>query len=186
MSSKLSRREFTGLAVGSAVAALSVAHPLRAFPAVPGPIQSVTKHEGVFNGARVPYTARVETIDVADPDGRASARLVATSYLASGAGTQRPVIFLFNGGPIVSSAILHMGAFGPKRVAFPANLQANPATFPLVRNEYTLLDVADLVFFDPAGTGFSRVADGTNPQDYFSVDADGRQTTQFIVAWSRK
>lgn len=186
MSSKLSRREFTGLAVSSAVATLSMAHPLHAFQGVPVPIRSVTTHEGVFNSVRVPYTASVETIDVADPDGKASARLVATSYLASGAGTQRPVIFLFNGGPIVSSAILHMGAFGPKRVAFPNNLQANPATFPLVRNEYTVLDVADLVFFDPAGTGFSRVTNGTNPQAYFSVSADGRQTTQFIVAWSRK
>lgn len=189
MNSKLSRREFTGLAVGSAVAALTVAHPLRAsLPArTPmAPIQSVTHHEGVFGGVRVPYTASVETIDIADPDGKASARLAATSYVASKSSTQRPVLFLFNGGPIVSSAILHMGAFGPKRVAYPNNLKADPATFPLVANDYTVLDAADLVFFDPAGTGYSHVTGTTKPQAYFSVDADGRQTTQFIAAWSRK
>jgi carboxypeptidase C (cathepsin A) len=45
------------------------------------------------------------------------------------------------------------------------------------------LDVADLVFIDPASTGYSRVLPGTVPQAYFSVAADGQQVTAFISNW---
>ncbi|MHB8055780.1 MAG: S10 family peptidase, partial [Candidatus Aminicenantales bacterium] len=96
------------------------------------------------------------------------------------------MIFVFNGGPIVSSTTLHMAAFGPKRVAFPDDITADPLTFPLIDNTYTVLDAADLVFFDPAGTGLSRVDEGTAPNAYFSVDDDARQFAQFVAAWSAK
>ena len=38
-----------------------------------------------------------------------------------GGDADRPVTFVFNGGPGASSAYLHMGAVGPQRVAFPAD-----------------------------------------------------------------
>jgi len=47
-----------------------------------------------------------------------------------------------------------------------------------------VLDSADLVFFDPAGTGFSRVAPGVDPESYFSVAADGQQLAQLVIEWS--
>jgi carboxypeptidase C (cathepsin A) len=146
-----------------------------------------TRHQGIFNGRKVDYTTEIEEIDVSDGDKGPSARLVSISYIAQAAehSSSRPVIFIFNGGPIVPSVFLHMAAFGPKRVAFPDDLTADPATFPLVDNTYTVLDAADLVFFDPAGTGLSRVTDNTAPDAYFSVDADARQLTQFVETWSK-
>jgi carboxypeptidase C (cathepsin A) len=48
------------------------------------------------------------------------------------------------------------------------------------------LDAADLVFFDPAGTGFSRTLGDTALEDYFSVSADAQQTAAFIAAWLEK
>ncbi len=143
--------------------------------------------QGTFNGVRVDYTALVERIPVADSAANTAADLVAFSYIAqSSAGKQRPVIFVFNGGPISPSVFLHMLALGPKRLAVPDDLSADPAKFKTVDNTYTVLDVADIVFFDPASTGYSRVAGSTPPNAYFSVDADARQLTQFIQAWSRK
>jgi len=149
--------------------------------------QSSTRHQGQFNGQTVDYTAVIEETLVTDGEEGSSARLISISYIRDGIedNTSRPVIFIFNGGPIVPSVYLHMAAFGPKRIAFPDDLEADPSTFPLVDNSYTVLDAADLVFFDPAGTGFSRVSEGTAPDAYFSVEADARQLTQFVEAWSR-
>jgi carboxypeptidase C (cathepsin A) len=148
----------------------------------------VSVHQGVFNGKHVAYKASVEAVVVADGSGKPAARLVDTSYIATSAGNaaKRPVIFAFNGGPITPSDIIHMGMLGPKRVAVPDDVAANPSTYKVVDNHYTLLDVADLVFIDPASTGFSRVLDGVDPKSYFSVPADAQQVAAFIVEWSRK
>lgn len=146
---------------------------------------SITEHHGIFNGKRVRYTANVESYRISDGVKGPAADLVAISYLAAGVEElNRPVIFVFNGGPISPSIYLHMAAFGPRRVAFPDDLSADPATFQLADNPYTVLDVADIVFFDPASTGYSRVAAGVKPEAYFSIDADARQLVQFMRAWS--
>ena len=146
----------------------------------------ITHHKGTFNGKSVKYDAFVEPIIVNDSSGKPGARLVTISYVAKQSkAVDRPVLFVFNGGPITSSSTLHMGALGPKRVAIPDDLAADPKTFHTVDNTYTVLDVADLVFFDPAGTGFSRVQPGVDPSSYFSVTADGQQLAQLIIEWSR-
>ena len=153
-----------------------------------GPAHAVvTHHAGVFNGKHITYDAAVEPLVVNGEDGRPAARLVAISYVATGKlGTRpRPVIFAFNGGPIVSSDAIHMGALGPKRVAIPNDLKTDPKSFRTVENGYSVLDVADIVFFDPAGTGFSRVLQGVDPQSYFSVNGDAQQLTQFVIEWSK-
>ena len=148
----------------------------------------ITHHSGTFNGRHVDYEAIVEPIVVADPAGKPAARLVPIAYLSISEAepSKRPVLFVFNGGPISPSSVLHMGALGPKRVAIPDDLTADPGKFQTVDNPYTVLDVADIVFFDPAGTGFSRVLPGVEPKSYFSVTADGQQLAQLIVEWSRK
>jgi carboxypeptidase C (cathepsin A) len=146
----------------------------------------ITHHTGVFDGKKVKYEAIVEPIVVNDTSGKPAARLVAVSYIANAAkGSHRPVLFVFNGGPIAASDALHMGALGPKRVAIPDDLDADPKTFRIVDNHYTVLDVADLVFFDPAGTGFSRTLNGVDPAGYFSVTADGQQLAQFVIEWCK-
>jgi len=148
----------------------------------------VTRHSGVFNNVAVDYDARVEPIDVKDAAGKPGARLVAVSYVAANRSdaASRPVLFIFNGGSIGPSSILHMGAFGPKRVHVPDDIKADPSTFKLVDNVYTVLDVADLVFFDPATTGFSRTLPGVDPANYFSTIADSQQLVQLIIEWSTK
>lgn len=155
-----------------------------AVPAAPRP-PVVTRHSGIFNGQSIRYTATVEPIDVPDAQGKPSARIVSFAYTADELANPatRPVIFAFNGGPITASLWLHIGIMGPKRVAMPEDLAASPATYRLVDNSYSPLDTADIVCFDPASTGFSRVLPGTNPESYYSVAADGQQTTAFISAW---
>lgn len=145
----------------------------------------VSDHVGTFAGKRVPYRAHVEAFEAKGLDDRPTARIAAISYIATDASPERPVLFVFNGGPIGPSAILHMGAFGPKRVAVPDDIDAPPSTFRFVDNPHTVLDVADLVFFDPAGTGFSRLLPGVDPKSQFGNVADSRQLQQLVLEWTR-
>ncbi len=145
----------------------------------------ITHHTGTFNGRRMRYTAAVESIDVPDAKGNPAARLVSFAYTDDDRhdAATRPVMFVFNGGPITASLWLHIGVMGPKRVAVPDDLTADPNTYELVDDIYSPLDVADLVFIDPASTGYSRVLPGTAPESYFSVVSDAQQVTAFIAAW---
>lgn len=143
----------------------------------------VTAHRGTFGGTAIAYDATVEPVVVDGLDGKPAARLVATSYIARGAAQDRPVAFVFNGGPIGPTALLHMGIFGPKRVAVPDDINADPATFRVVDNPYMPLDATDVVIFDPANTGYSRTLPGIAPESQFSNAADARQLAQLVPRW---
>jgi carboxypeptidase C (cathepsin A) len=98
--------------------------------------------------------------------------------------TSRPVFFLFNGGPGSGSVWLQMGAFGPKRVAIPSDARDDGAPpYPLLDNPDSLLDVADLVFIDPPGTGFSYLTRDTNPKKYYGLEQDAEAVAKVIRLW---
>ncbi|MGD8395837.1 MAG: peptidase S10 [Candidatus Eiseniibacteriota bacterium] len=84
------------------------------------------------------------------------AHLFHTAYLAKNGGTDRPLTFVFNGGPGAASAYLHMGALGPQRVVFGDSGSLPVPPTRVVDNAETWLAFTDLVFIDPVGTGFSR------------------------------
>jgi carboxypeptidase C (cathepsin A) len=84
----------------------------------------------------------------------------------------RPVTFLYNGGPGSSTVWLHMGAFGPKRVVTADDSHTPAAPYPVVNNDYSLLDVSDLVFVDAPGTGFSRISGKDREKAFYGVDQD--------------
>jgi carboxypeptidase C (cathepsin A) len=107
------------------------------------------------------------------------------AYLADGAPADtRPITFVFNGGPGASSAYLHVGALGPRRVAFGAAGEVLAPPVRLVDNQETWLAFTDLVFVDPVGTGFSRIVNrreakapagkaGEAPeQEFFALNRD--------------
>ncbi len=93
----------------------------------------------------------------------------------------RPITFSFNGGPGSSSVWLHLGVFGPKRVAY-ADEKGNPGAPPygVIPNDHTLLDVSDFVFIDPVSTGFSRAEEGTSAKDFHGVEKDIESVGEFI------
>ncbi|MFN3311999.1 MAG: S10 family peptidase [Hyphomonas sp.] len=143
---------------------------------------------GVFGGETVNYTAAIERIRIAPGGDLPPAELVTISYVAEtdSPPAERPVLFVFNGGPISASLWLHIGAVGPQRVHAPDDLDAPLEEFSLVANGHSPLDAADLVFFDPASTGFSRVEEGEDASKYFSVRTDAAQFVAFAEAWLSK
>lgn len=150
---------------------------------VPAPNVSVTKHKGVFGGKTISYTASTGETYLKDKDGKPLAAIYATSYVKDGGDKKRPITFLYNGGPGSGSLWLHMGAFGPKRVVLPDAQDDGAPPYPVVDNAESLLDVTDLVFIDPVGTGFSHAIGKKDPKDYWGVSADAKSIAEYIRLW---
>ncbi|KQX17678.1 MULTISPECIES: S10 family peptidase [unclassified Sphingomonas] len=154
-----------------------------AAPVLP-PNVSVTRHKGSFGGQSVAYTATTGETYLTDKEDRPVAAIFATSYVRDGGDPKtRPVTFLYNGGPGSGSLWLHMGAFGPKRVVLPDGKDDGAPPYPVIDNPESLLDVTDLVFIDPVGTGFSHTLGGKDPKEYWGVSADAKSVAEFIRKW---
>ncbi|MGB8840915.1 MAG: peptidase S10 [Aliidongia sp.] len=117
----------------------------------------------------------------------AEAAMSYVAYFAHGKpGQNRPVTFIFNGGPGSSTVWLHMGAFGPKRVVTPDDSHAPAAPYQLINNDSSLLDASDLVFVDAPGTGFGRIAGKDKEKAFYGVDADAYAFAEFISGFLTK
>ena len=156
----------------------------------PAPVQVVvpqvvtTKMSGTFGGQRVPFTATMAETILKTEDGTPRAAIVTTAYVREPRDAARPVTFLFNSGPGSGSVWLQMGAFGPKRVVIPGDGRDDGAPpYPLVDNPDSLLDVTDLVFIDPPGTGFSHLIGKTDPKEFYGVTADAKAVAEVIRLW---
>ena len=123
--------------------------------------------------------------DSDNPQAEASVFYVA--YFKKGApAADRPITFLYNGGPGSSSVWLHMGAFGPRRVITADDSHTPAAPYRLAENAYSLLDASDLVFIDAPGTGFSRIAGKDKEKAFWGVDADAHAFGDFILGFLSK
>ncbi len=117
----------------------------------------------------------------------AEASMFYVGYFKKGVpSSDRPITFLYNGGPGSSSVWLHMGAFGPRRVMTADDSHTPAAPYRLVNNAYSLLDSTDLVFIDAPGTGFSRIAGKDKEKGFYGVDADAYAFSQFIKGFLSK
>lgn len=154
-----------------------------------------------IGGRRIDYEAVAGTLIVhaqdwddvpqnADPEAKeppAEASMFYVAYFAPGdRKTPRPVTFLFNGGPGSSTVWLHMGAFGPKRIVTANDTHTPAAPYSIVDNDYSLLDVSDLVFVDAPGTGFSRIAGKDREKAFYGVDPDAHAFADFITQFLSK
>lgn len=126
--------------------------------------------------------------DSATPDPSKPNAVATMSYVAyfkkDAAAAQRPLTFVFNGGPGSATLWLHMGAFGPRRVVTNDHTHMPGAPYEIVENDQTLLDASDLVFVDMPGTGLGRVfgEDKEKGKDkaFYGVDQDIHAFTVFI------
>ncbi|MBC5828438.1 MAG: peptidase S10 [Candidatus Eremiobacteraeota bacterium] len=144
--------------------------------------RSVTHGNVTIDGRRIGYTATAGTLTLKNDKGEPIASQFYVAYTQDGVVDRgaRPITFLYNGGPGSSTIWLHMGAFGPRRVATPDAQTALPASHALLNNDDSLLDKSDLVFIDAVGTGFSRIIGKGTPKNFFGVDADIGAFGQFI------
>jgi carboxypeptidase C (cathepsin A) len=153
------------------------------------PPDATTRHTLDLPGRSLAFTATAGSIRLFDEKGEPQADIAYTSYQLDGADrTSRPVTFLFNGGPGAASAYLQLGNSGPWRLPINADAVTPSASPDLQPNAETWLDFTDLVFIDPAGTGYSRfVAAGEDVRKrFYSIDGDVSSIALVIRRWLEK
>ena len=179
-----------GLAAPSATSIAPDQQPAAVQAQTPPPIpareeSSVTEHTIRLGGQVVPYTATASTTYVKNDRDEPIGLIYSAAYTRSDVKdpSTRPVSFLYNGGPGSATMWLHMGAFGPRRVATVNGVFTPPAPYSLVDNAESLLDKTDLVFIDAMGTGYSRATGRGQERDFYGVDEDAQAFAQFIVTY---
>jgi carboxypeptidase C (cathepsin A) len=151
------------------------------------PADAVTEQTVDPPGRTLHFTATAGSIPLNDADsGALQAEVAYVAYVMGSPADNRPVTFLFNGGPGAASAYLDIGAVGPWRL--PLDNTTYSAAPVLAPNAETWLDFTDLVFIDPVGTGYSRIAaSGDNVRrQFWSVDGDASALAVTIRKWIEK
>jgi len=146
-----------------------------------------TSHQIINGGKTISFTAIASEMYLRNDSSEAVASIWSTAYLLKSPidPSKRPVTFVFNGGPGSASVWLQMGMFGPQIVKVNSEAKADDGAAPynLVTNKYGLLDLTDLVFIDPVGTGYSRVIGKGKVEDYWGLTEDAASIARFIRQW---
>ncbi len=142
----------------------------------------VTQHEVRLNGNLLRYQVSTGKMPIRKDNGEAQGEIFYMAYTLEGApdGDSRPLTFSFNGGPGSSSVWLHLGMLGPKRVPMLADGGMPAPPYRLVDNEYSWLDLTDIVFIDPVGTGFSRPSSPEKGKEFWGLEQDIESVAEFI------
>ncbi len=142
----------------------------------------VTHHEIHVGGKTLSYTATVAQMPILNTSGETEAHIFYMAYTLDGIAdlSKRPMTFAFNGGPGAASVWVHMGAMGPRKVKLLDNGEMPPPPYKIVDNEHTWLDVTDLVFIDPVGTGYSRARTTEVARRMNGLQGDLQSVGEFI------
>jgi carboxypeptidase C (cathepsin A) len=170
-------------------------------PTPPAPEDRLVKtyHSAVVGGRELAYTVTCGTVVLTeesektkgDDEGasegdkpRAEMSVIAYTLDSVEDRTDRPVTFAFNGGPGSASIWLHLGLLGPRRAPVREGVTTGP--FRLVDNEYSLLDISDIVFIDPVSTGFSRAVVGEKAKQFHGFQRDIESISEVIRLWTTR
>lgn len=141
-----------------------------------------------IDGSTVRYLAYSGTLPLQGKDRKPDAEVFYVAYHREDVKNldRRPITFVFNGGPGSSAVWLHLGTFGPRRVAFPDAVTPPPPPYNIVDNPYSILDESDLVFIDPVGTGYSRTVDDGEAKDFLGLKEDIDAVGEFIRLYTTR
>jgi carboxypeptidase C (cathepsin A) len=169
-------QSYTDPTIYSSASTASIAQPVET--------TAVTHHAINVGGTTLAYTATAGHLTALGTGGAAEASFFYVAYTLDGAApATRPVTFFYNGGPGSASAWLHLGSYGPRRLATGMPGTDAPTPFPLVDNAETLLDVSDLVFVDAIGSGWSEAVAPNANRTFWSVDADAAVFRDFVMRY---
>lgn len=140
------------------------------------PVRS--SHAGRYNGSDIRYDVIAGELLLNGEEGEPAATMFSTAYVRTddGAAKNRPVLFLFNGGPGASSSPLHLG-IGPMRRPEGDN------DGTLVPNPLSPIDAIDMVFVDPVGTGFTRLLKEGAGEQFWGIQPDADSFLLLIKTW---
>jgi carboxypeptidase C (cathepsin A) len=149
----------------------------------PVPQKFVRQHRGRIGDADLSYTTTAEEIFLKDNDGKETASFFTIAYTKDGVtrAEDRPLTFVYNGGPGSASLFLHLGLVGPKLIDIPSDAtDPGGPPYKLRDNPSSILRATDLVFIDPVGTGFSHPMGDKKNEDFWGYDEDADSVAEFI------
>ncbi len=144
--------------------------------------------EVTIGGKKIPYNTVCQDNVLVDEMGEDAGSVFTYSYFRSDVEdvVARPVVFFFNGGPGSGSLWLHAGLFGPIRMTFEDQEAVNVpqiAPYHAVDNDLCLLDICDLVFVDPVGTGWGRLLNKEAASRFYGMEEDAESLKVIIHMW---
>ncbi|WP_420458123.1 S10 family peptidase [Neolewinella sp.] len=136
-----------------------------------------------IRGQPVPYRVETGVQPVYDDTGKVTAGLHYTYYLRTDSDDpNRPLLISFNGGPGSASVWMHLAYTGPKALNIdPEGYPVQP--YGVSDNPYSVLDVTDIVFVNPVNTGFSRMVEGADREQFFGVNQDIEYLADWVSNW---
>ncbi|WP_047245430.1 S10 family peptidase [Maribacter thermophilus] len=150
------------------------------------PVDTVvtTQHSVTIKGSTINYTAQTGTQPVWDENGDPIASLHYTYYTKNNVKDRaaRPLLISFNGGPGSGSVWMHLAYTGPRI------LKIDDEGYPIQpygvsQNPYSVLDVTDIVYVNPANTGYSRTipesGEKVDRKKFFGINAD----IKYLAEW---
>jgi carboxypeptidase C (cathepsin A) len=151
------------------------------------PSDAVTEHSIAIGKTRLAYTATAGTLAFYDQSGDQSAAVFYTAYVAKdpsskGLGANRPLTFVFNGGPGAASAFLHLGLVGPRILDLGPDSH-DAARAELHDNPDTWLAFTDLVLVDPIGTGWSRAVKSDEAKHFWNIASDASAMAKAVALY---
>ncbi len=169
----------------------AAAPPAASQPAAPAAAEakdlSVTHGTVVRDGRPIAYRATAGPLPLKDESGHVKANVFFVAYDAEQADTgDRPITFLFNGGPGAAAVWLHLGGCGPRVIQLGGDGRPAGPPYRLVDNPSTWLGGSDLVFIDPVGTGYSRPAPGEDAKQFYGYANDLQWTADFVRTYLTK
>ncbi|WP_249207599.1 S10 family peptidase [Chitinophaga hostae] len=142
----------------------------------------ISYHDVTVKGQKIPYKAIAGTQPVWDQDGKVLAGLFYTYYERTDVKDRasRPLVISFNGGPGTPSVWMQIAYTGPRLLNIDdEGYPVQP--YGIHENPESILDIADIIYIDPANTGFSRVTGKDAPREkFFGVNADIRYLAEWI------
>lgn len=143
-----------------------------------------TQHSVTIKGVNINYTATTGTQPVWDEMGEPIAALHYTYYTRNNVKNraERPLLISFNGGPGSGSVWMHLAYTGPR--VLKIDDEGYPVQpYGVDHNPYSVLDVTDIVYVNPANTGYSRTIPETGEEvkreKFFGINAD----TEYLAEW---
>jgi carboxypeptidase C (cathepsin A) len=160
--------------------------PAPAARPMPAPVEKsvVTHHTARIGGQEINYSATAATYVIKDDSGNAKATFFFVAYTEDGVREidQRPISFVYNGGPGSASLFTHMG-MGPRSVVLTPDGHGMAAPYRVADNADSFLDATDMVFVDAISTGYSRPAPGESPAQFHGVVEDANWFANFIFQY---
>ncbi|MDC6388632.1 carboxypeptidase [Maribacter sp. PR1] len=150
------------------------------------PVDTVitTQHNVTINGNSIDYTAKTGTQPVWDEHGEPIASLHYTYYTRNNVKDRasRPLLISFNGGPGSGSVWMHLAYTGPRILKIDdEGYPVQP--YGVSENPYSVLDVTDVVYVNPANTGYSRTipesGEKVDRKKFFGINAD----IEYLAEW---